>query len=299
MIQTKVSPWVAKEFLEFSQGDVVLKEGLLELDLHMDLSKNKTVVSRQYCKAPLLTQKALYYDSDNPSMAYLFLMSSSGGVLQGDRYQIKISLAKNSVCNITTQGATRIYKMESDYASQNVEIDLAEKSYLEFLPDQIIPYAKSRYCQQIILRKTEDSTAIYSEIISPGRAARGELFDYEICYLKFIAQDISGNTLFVDSSRLKPGESKFGDAIMGQNSVLGTLYALVPKNSLDVMTPLIQAALDNSGMLCSFSNLPGDCGILVRLLSSSAEDTKSLILDIVRIVRKCILGSELHELRKT
>ena len=78
-----------------------------------DLQKNKTIITYQKSQVPLFLQKALYYDETIPPMAHLFILSPSGGILQGDRYRTDITLSNNAICHITTQGATRIYKMDS------------------------------------------------------------------------------------------------------------------------------------------------------------------------------------------
>jgi len=185
------------EFLEYNEKITQLevgktgKVGHLKLKLESDSKKNKTVVTDQYSQVPLYTQKALYYDEALPNMAHLFIMSPSGGVLQGDRYRMDISLANNAVSHITTQGATRIYKMNSNYATQLININVGKDCYLEFIPDQIIPYQNSRYYQKVLLNVDPSASLIYSEIIVPGRVAMGELFSYDICYLKTIGQTLS------------------------------------------------------------------------------------------------------------
>ena len=51
-----------------------------------------------------------------------------------------VELKNNAISHLTTQGATRIYKMDSNYATHMVTINLKNNSYLEFIPEQIIPY---------------------------------------------------------------------------------------------------------------------------------------------------------------
>jgi urease accessory protein len=291
---------VPPEFEQYVSNTDVEKTGELRLTLEMDHTKNKTVLTQQYSKAPLLTQKALHYDIANPSMAYLFLMSSSGGILQGDRYHIAISVKSRAIANITTQGATRIYKMESNYGAQFVEIDVDDGSYLEFLPDQIIPYKKSRYFQQVLIKTGIDSTVVYSEIITPGRVAMGELFDYDLCYLRLIAKNKTGKTLFMDSSRLDPKEQRFNQiGILGENSVFGVLYVIAKNGQLQKISDDIDVILKNTGLICGCSFLPEDSGLVVRLAANSSEDIKIVIRDCVRIVRKYILNSTFDEMRKT
>ena len=54
-------------------------------------------------------------------MAYIYIMSPSGGILQGDRYRIDVKLGSNALSHFTTQGATRVYKMDKNFATQNTE----------------------------------------------------------------------------------------------------------------------------------------------------------------------------------
>lgn len=302
MTQLEKLEKVPEEFEQYARADsnVVEKTGILRITLEMDEVKNKTMVTQQYSKAPLLTQKALHYDVANPSMAYLFLMSSSGGVLQGDRYRIEISIKNKGIANITTQGATRIYKMDSNYATQFVDIDVDDNSYLEFLPDQIIPYKKSRYFQQVQITSGIDSTVVYSEVITPGRVAMGELFDYDLCYLRLAAKSKGGKILFMDVSRLDPKEQQFSQiGVLGTSSVFGTLYIITKKEQLQKISDDLDMILGNTDLMCGCSFLPEDSGLVVRMAGNSSEDIKTIIHDCVRIVRKHILNSTFDQMRKT
>ncbi|MDG7050057.1 MAG: urease accessory protein UreD [Nitrososphaerota archaeon] len=292
---------IPAEFEQYKvDSNVVEKTGILKITLEMDEEKNKTLVTQQYSKAPLLTQKALHYDVANPSMAYLFLMSSSGGVLQGDRYHVEISVKNRGIANITTQGATRIYKMDSNYATQFVDIDVDDNSYLEFLPDQIIPYKKSRYFQQVKITSGIDSTIVYSEVITPGRVAMGELFDYDLCYLRLAAKNKGGKTLFMDAARLDPKEQQFSQiGVLGTKSVFGTLYIITKKKQLEQISSDIGVILDNVETIGGCSFLPEDSGLVVRLVGNSTEDIKTIIHECVKIVRKHVLNSTFDQMRKT
>jgi urease accessory protein len=79
------------------------KLGALTLGLEGDLERGKTVVKEQYSKVPLFTQRALYLEESIPSMAYIYIISPSGGILQGDRYRMDIKLKNNAYSHITTQ----------------------------------------------------------------------------------------------------------------------------------------------------------------------------------------------------
>ena len=69
-------------------GSATGERGLVRMELAR--TAGKTVISKLRTRAPLLVQKALYPDSNLPGMAHAYLMSSAGGILQGDRMEIDI-----------------------------------------------------------------------------------------------------------------------------------------------------------------------------------------------------------------
>ena len=277
------------------------KVGLLRLKFEENSDKNKTVITDQYSQVPLYTQKALYYDENLPNMAHLFIMSPSGGILQGDRYRMDISLANNAVSHITTQGATRIYKMNSNYATQLININVGKDCYLEFIPDQIIPFRNSRYYQKVSLNVDPSATLIYSEIIVPGRVAMGELFSYDLCYLKTIGQNIEKNIKFIDNCMLKPKNQNMNTlGMFGNHTVLASVYILTKNENVLILNKKINSIIKNNDEVSGGSTiLPNNSGLLVRLMCNSSEIIKTEIYDIVRIVRKEILDAEFTGIRKT
>ena len=123
------------------------KLGALTLNFEKEQLTSRTVIREQFSKVPLFSMKALYLEETLPEMAYVYIISPSGGMLQGDRYKIELNLSKEAKVHITTQGATRIYKMDKNYATQIVKINVDNGCYLEYIPDQIIPYRNSRFYQ--------------------------------------------------------------------------------------------------------------------------------------------------------
>ncbi|MEM4321279.1 MAG: hypothetical protein QW475_05520, partial [Candidatus Nitrosocaldus sp.] len=67
------------------------KTGLLYLMLESDPSNGRTVIKEKFSKVPLVVLKAMYLEESLPEMAYIYIMSPSGGILQGDRYRMDIT----------------------------------------------------------------------------------------------------------------------------------------------------------------------------------------------------------------
>ena len=286
---------IPQEFLQYD-GDVEQmdvgksgKIGFLELELQNDLDRKKTIITKKQSQVPLYVQKALHYDLDYPSMAHVFILSPSGGILQGDRYRMDAVLKNNAISHLTTQGATRIYKMESNYATHMVTLDLKENSYLEFIPEQIIPYKNSRFYQKTNLNIDESSTVVYSETIVPGRIAMGEMFDFDICYLKTQGK-INNQTKFRDSSLLSPKNQKIQSLTMfDDKTILTSLYLLTKKDVVKTQSLITEMFSHTQNMSAGCSMLPNDSGLSIRILGNSSEDQKTIIHEILQIIRHEIL----------
>ncbi|MGI9011468.1 MAG: urease accessory protein UreD [Nitrososphaeraceae archaeon] len=276
------------------------KLGALFLLLEKNDKVNKTVIKEQFSKVPLFTQRALYLEESLPSMAYIYIISPSGGVLQGDRYRIDIKLAKKAIAHITTQGATRLYRMDKNFATQILNISLDSNCYFEYVPDQIIPYRDSRFYQSVNLNLHDDATLIYSETIVPGRMAMGESFDYDVCYLKTIAKSHSGSLKFVDTALLEPKKNqlkRFG--ILEEFNMLSNMYLLVPSKYVSILNEKInEDIIKYDKVVARCSILPNDSGIVVRILGNMIDNIKEVIHHILKICRKEILGAGFSGIRK-
>ena len=285
-----------------SKVDKSGKSGVLRLKFEKDLGKGITVIRDQYNLAPLLAQRSMYLEETLPAMAHVYIVSTSGGILQGDRYKIDITLGENTLAHVTTQGATRIYKMENNYASQIINIKVEKDSYFEYIPDQIIPFRNSRFYQEVHLDVHDTATMIYSEIIVPGRIASGEAFEYDICYLKTVGKNHLGNHRFIDTIKLEPKKNKLGvEGILGNYHVVGTIYIVTKEfNVNDLHYEINHRILDlkSRKIDAGVSILPGRKGVMLRILGNSAEDVKKMRFDIMGIIRKNIMNASFSGIRK-
>ncbi|HTH21002.1 MAG TPA: urease accessory protein UreD [Nitrososphaeraceae archaeon] len=277
------------------------KKGILQLELEEDVRIKKTVIKKHYAKVPLFIQRALYLEESIPSMAYIYVISPSGGILQGDRYKIGIKLSNNAQANITTQGATRIYKMEKDYATQMIDIVVEEGCYCEYIPDQIIPYTNSRFYQLTNLKVHENATMIYSEILVPGRVASGEKFEYDICYIKTVATNHVVKLRFIDALKLMPKKDNFkARGIMENFSILGNVYILAKVEHAKYLKEEINSFVNNIRKIQGgASTLPDRHGVAVRLLGNTTEHVKEVVYEILNISRRTILGGSFSKMRKS
>lgn len=266
-------------------GSTAGDKGLARIELAR--VSGKTAITRLRTRAPLLVQKALYPDSGLPGMAHVYLMSSAGGILYGDRMEIDIVAGHDTTSRVTTQAATKIYKMDRGYAAQSVTISARDASYLEFLPYQIIPFKSSRFYQQVDVQLGRNATVVYSETISSGRTASGENFDFDICFLKMAARDSKGTILFADAAKLEPGKDEVA-RLFGGKTIWSMIYIITP--DFESINRQVSATIKNSSMLAGCSILPHDCGLLIRMLDDSIDKIRHLTEAMASIARSHALA---------
>jgi len=275
------------------------KVGILELELEKD-STGKTVITRQFSQVPLQFQRVLYLENSLPEMAYLYVMSPSGGILQGDRYRTDVLLKNKAIAHMTTQGATSIYSMNANFASQIVNITVDENCYLEYIPDQIIPYKNSRYYQKVNLNVHNNSTLIYSEVLTPGRVAMGESFEYDICYLRTHCKNQDKKIRFLENTKIEPKKQRLKDfGILGEYDIVGTVYILTRKNDVIELENTINQDMRNTdAVFVGTSILPDESGIVIRILGKKTDNVFDVVFKTLEISRKKILGASFSKTRK-
>jgi urease accessory protein len=118
----------------------------------------------------------------NPlGQAVVHLHNVSGGVLSGDSLDLRIDAEPSSRVQITTAGATRIYRrrpgQEAARISTSIRIDAG--AFLEYLPDATIPFSGSNFSQSTAIFLGPGAGYIGWDIIAAGRIARGERFQFD------------------------------------------------------------------------------------------------------------------------
>jgi urease accessory protein len=129
----------------------------------------------------------------------------SGGVLGGDRLDLDVALEPQAYVQLTSTGATRIYRSRSAAlpARQRTTIRVAEGALLEYLSEPVIPFAGSRYRQETVIELATDAGLFWWETLAPGREAHGEVFAYNLLENR-VAIAANGIPIALDRCRLEP-----------------------------------------------------------------------------------------------
>ncbi|GAA2126184.1 urease accessory protein UreD [Kitasatospora saccharophila] len=268
------------------------------LDLAFAVRGGRTELVERYQKTPLQIMRPLWIDPARPDAAHVYLMSTGGGIAQADRYRIDVRCGPGTRVHLTTQAATKVFRMEQDYARQSVELTAAEGAYLEYLPDPLIPFRDSRFHQRTTVTAAPGSTVVLGETLTAGRLARGERHAYRVLATDLRIARPDGTLLAVDALRLAPGAGR-GPAVFAGRDHLATLFAVSDLRPAGEIADTLHRALDGRGLLYGVSTLPEDSGAWLRLLEDSPVRTAAALDAAWRAVRLLLTGRPAPDLRKT
>jgi urease accessory protein len=174
----------------------------LTLEFSHDATVQRTVLASSSQEPPLRVIRAF---ANEDSSALVHLHNVSGGLLGGDHLRLQVEVGANAAAQITTTGATRLYRARAAAApaTQVNEIRIHENALLEYVPDPIIPFAGSRFAQRTAIYLEDGAGLFWWEVLAPGREARGEIFEYERVEMR---ADIfsRGRRIAAENARIEP-----------------------------------------------------------------------------------------------
>ncbi len=217
-------------------------------------------------------------------------MNPTGGIVQGDRYQYTIKLNEGAEAFITDTMATKVYKMDLNYASKQVDVHLGKNSRLEFLPRETMAFVDSRWYQRVFFHVTEGSKLLYCEIFCPGRVERGEFWDFEIYASKVVIEE-DKKLMLNESATFTRADKEFLDVIFGNNKFYLKAY-WYSDNAVKA-----KKEIDFGKTFGGTTQMAKNKGLIVKALSNDLNDLKELQDNIWKVFRKAETGMEVPNLR--
>jgi len=223
-------------------------------------------------------------------MAFVYVQNPTGGIFAGDRLSTRISAGSSTALHVTTTAATKIYRAEQGGARNLTVIDVGAGAYVEHLPELLIPQAGSRYEQETVVELGEEARLVAAETIAPGRAARGELFQFDRLQIATTIRsrgvDVCREAVILEPSRQTPSRR----GMLGEYSYVGTLFAVAPSFDAEELAQRIDAAVcEIGGTLAGAGVLPSEAGAFVRVLAKSSQEVSQAMREAWRAARELLL----------
>ena len=267
--------------------------GILELSFAR--RGDRSVLTHLYRQAPLLAQQALYWDEHLPGLPCVYVITTSGCVLQGDRFDISVAVGDDAMAHVTTQAATKIHRMDEDFAAQSQRLDLAENAYLELLPGPVIPHRHSRFVAQTEAVVAESATLLSAELLQPGRKHHGggELFEYDLYSSALTVSRPDGTPLCCEKLVAEPWRHPVRQAgVMGTFDIVANVILVAPPRHVETIFEQVVSGADaDAGCMAGISRLPNDAGLVYKVLGLETEPVKAKVRAFWDLVRREATGA--------
>jgi urease accessory protein len=253
---------------------------ICSLDIKIAHREGKSFMKDAYATQPFRIVPVGQYQKDNA--AYLMIMSSSPGLLDGDDHRIQIDIAPGAKLQLQTQAYQRLFHMKG-HSSQTMEVNLGKDAAFSYVPHPVVPQHSSHFLSHNIVRLESNCQLLLSEIVTCGRKMSGEEFMYNHfqnlteCY-------VNGKLVVKDNVLLQPDRIPIqGLGILEGYTHQGTLIylnsaGLSPSEWIEVFYEKYGETKD---VAFGISALQQD-GFMVRVLGYGAEQLFLLFKEMQR-----------------
>ncbi len=252
----------------------------------------RTHLARNYAAYPFHVTRPLYFDAGWPELPTLVLQSASGGLFQGDRLSLAISVGEGAAAQITTQSATKVHSMERGHAAQATRLEVEAGGHLELIADATILFPDCHVETTTTLSLAEGASAIIADSFLWHDPKAGGAPNFTLMAASVEARDDRERLLVLDRYRItRPDDDAATRAFWSDYKAQGTLYAVAPSTDSAALVESLRAALQGiDGCYAAVSALPNDAGAYVRALAPEGNTIRMVQERAWRASRLALTG---------
>ncbi len=274
------------------------KSGYLRLGFELD-ADGKSIMRDWERHAPLIVQQALYFDEAMPEMPCVYILSSGGPNVDGDRYEQHFVVRRDAYAHISTGAATKLAEMRHNFSGLAQRFTLEAGAYMEYLPEPTIPCRHTRFIADTLVEIDPTATLVYAETYMSGRKyfGDGERFRYDILSVRTRARRPDGEMLFREKFVVRPAEASPSTVgVMNGFDVFANVILLTPAEHADAIYESTEAFVDaDRSLAAGISRLPNGCGLIYKVLGAETQPVKRLVRKFCSAVRSQVKGRPLPE----
>ncbi len=250
----------------------------------------RTFLAGQHVRYPFHIGRSLHAPGDPEGMPTYYVQCCSGGIFDGDRLRWSIVAENGARVHLTSSASTIAHEARTGYAAQEVCIDAAAGTFVEYLPDPVILLPAARLVSTVRVRAYPGATVLVSDAIVPhDHTGSGARFDWIDSSLRIETPD--GALRACDRYRLS-------GAALGQQhpGVTGSYpcqasFAAIASLPAGLLRDVRAALAEPAGAYASASLLPGEAGLWVRVLAPDAHILRGALYSAWSTVRHALLGA--------
>jgi urease accessory protein len=133
----------------------------------------KTRLAHLYERNPL---RVLFPTAEEGDASLAVLVTTSGGLVAGDRIDIAVTVGARAVAHVTGSAAEKIYRSTGATTQIDQSLSIAAGGWLEFLPPETILFDRARLRRNTRVDLAEGAGFLGGGVLVFGRIAMGERF---------------------------------------------------------------------------------------------------------------------------
>lgn len=205
-----------------------------------DLRDGRTRLGDLYQRDPC---RVLFPEPEPGEPPQAVLLTTSGGVTDGDSLKTTIEIGPGATALATTQAAEKIYRAArgDSHCAIDVAVRVGEGAVLDWLPQETIVFEGARLKRRTVAEVEPGGALLACEMVVLGRAASGERFTRGLLLDSWSVRR-AGRLVWTDTLRVE-GETPAG-AGFGTANALATVIGVwdAPQDRFEQARAILEAA---------------------------------------------------------
>jgi len=220
------------------------------------------------------------------------IVTTSGGLVAGDRLDIRVELAPGATAHVTASAAEKVYRSTGRTTTIRQTLSIGPGAALEFLPPETILFDGARLQRETVIDLAPGSAFLGGDIVVFGRRARGERFANgflrEVWELRRNGYLVWGDALHLDDDvgRIIDDPVCFDGA-----AAFATMIFSPPAGDVRSLLDgarVVQGVCATTGLRAGATTIAG--AVIARWLASDAAVLRRAYADLACHFRSAALG---------
>ncbi len=257
-------------------------QAYLELRLRQLGERTRLLPQRRH--GPLSVQRPFYPEGET---CHVYLLHPPGGVVGGDRLELRVELEQGANALLTAPGAAKFYRSAGETAEVLQQFGVAQSASLEMMPLENIYFPGARVRLHSRIELDRGARLLWWEKHCFGRPSIGETFDSGRVDTGLSLQR-AGRLIYHERQRMDARSIACASGLRGQPA-MATMLACGP--GLDeALVELLRARQPEEGV-GALSLLDEDL-LLVRWLGADISALDRWFVALWRLLRPALIGRE-------
>lgn len=240
-------------------------------------STGTTSLKEQWVRPPLHVAKT-YHDKN---WAINLLTSPTAGLLEGDELEIDCTVEANAKAALVSPASCRVHTMGSGKATIRQHYIVKENAALDIWPAPLVLQKASKLHQETRVELDATSTALLTEIVSPGRASYGESFEFDT-WRSQLRIYRSGTLIAYENFKVEPQSGDVADwRSRFPDGPYVSIYFLTPQPVSEFVEPLNQLSTD--AVAIGASPLRSG-GVGIKILAKDGIELRKSVLAVRKLL---------------